>query len=94
MDRDVSSFGDFLHVAVELVSEGAHDPVCELSEPRCSEEHDDPCWEKEASDIGSETDPVKAEIAELDIWIELIEKGVARPVYGFSSRRPEVYLTG
>jgi len=35
------------------------------------------------------------EVAELDIWIELIKKGVARPVkYGFASRRPEVYLTG
>jgi hypothetical protein len=28
---------------------------------------DDPSWKKEATDIGPEDDPVKAEIVELDI---------------------------
>ena len=85
-DGDVSFFCDFFDMTVELIGEQAHDAVCKLFEPQGPEQLDHSSREKEAADIGPEDDPIKAEVAELDIWIELVEKGVVHgcsPFFGF-----------
>ena len=95
VNGNIFLFGNFLNMGVELIGQDTHDPCGDLLEPQSSEQADYAGSKKKGADIASQYDTVKAVIAELDIWTKLIEKGVARPVkYGFSSRRPEVYLTG
>ena len=54
-------------MTVELIGEDAYDTVCELFKPQGSQQLDHSSWEEEASNIGPEDDPVKAEVTELDI---------------------------
>jgi hypothetical protein len=59
-----------------LVSQYAHDAVCELSEAHESENMNNPGGEKEQADVASEDNTIKTGVFEVDIFGKLLHKGV------------------